>query len=158
MSEGDFYVGSATVLLASATFSLVWSEIDASRKERTRERLKERLEGLYSPLRGIGKNFEHNFNHITPERSVYQVMLDLRKVYSYLASDALRVQLDIYYSHIDSPSIDALTEIELKNLKIQFRADYEEITMKYRQLTISETEEKRRTEISKAKKEIRNPR
>ncbi len=100
ISEGDFYVGSATVLLAGATFSLVWSEIEASRKERTREHLRERLEGLYSPLMGLRRRLENPENHMAVfPTSMRSTMENIKNVYSYLASNALKIQLDLYYKN-----------------------------------------------------------
>jgi hypothetical protein len=52
----------------------------------------------------------------------------------------------------------SITETELKSIHTQFKMDFEEITKEYRQLAISGTDEIRRAEISKAKKEMKNPR
>jgi len=166
MGVGDFFVGSATLFLAGATFSLVWGEIENSKKERIRDRLKERLEKLYSPLMGLGDNFEqdnqHNENLFEGEKkkrdetSVLSIMANIKNVYSYLASNALRIQLDLYYKDYFFPK-HVPNSNTLKALRAQFTADFEEIAKEYRQLTISEAEKKRRIEIFRAKKEMKNP-
>ncbi|MCX6793574.1 MAG: hypothetical protein NTY06_00530 [Candidatus Gottesmanbacteria bacterium] len=150
MSEGDLFVGTATVILAGATFTLVFTEIEASRKERTREHLKERLEGLYSPLMGLQVGFDEveNHRHSVPIPFVYATMSRLRDSYSYLASHTLANQLDNYYAHFETGT-RAITEGELESIHSQYKIDFDEITKEYRQLTISETEEKHRAEISK---------
>jgi len=155
MPNGEYFIGVSTLFLGMVTFALVYTEISEGKKRRQIERLRERLEGLYSPLMGLG-DFEFVYDHLNVERYNYLMMKDLRKVYSYLASDALRNQLDIYYSHVDAGR-DELNETELKNLETQFKADYEEITKEYRELTLSDFEEKRRTEITKSMSKILLP-
>lgn len=157
MSAGDLLVGIPTAFLAIATFSLVWVEINANRKERERVRLKERLEGLYSPLMGLGDDFvkpeEHNMTSVGP---VYRTMFKIRSVYSYLASSAIKELLDNYFKkyYVSTNRPDPNL---LKNLRILFTAEFEELAKEYRQLAVSETEEKRRAEIAKASSEMQLP-
>jgi hypothetical protein len=157
IGAGDLYVGTATVILAAVTFTLVWGEIDSSKKERRRERLKEQLEGMYSPLMGLGDDFEDAKFHMSySEHIVRETMMKIRSVYSYLASNALKSRLDLYYKQYHARDFMP-NRLELDNLRVLFTADYEEITKEYRELTISEAEEKRRAEIAKAASEAPLP-
>jgi hypothetical protein len=151
MSAGDLFVGCATIVLALATFSLGWSEIESNRKERTRERLKERLEGLYSPLMGLGSDFEYPEFHLeNSPNEVYGTMEKIRNIYSYLASSFLKVRLDLYYKEYHTTN-NMPDRLELDNLRVLFTKDYEDIVKEYKGLTLSKTEEK--TDAEKLKKE-----
>lgn len=141
IGAGDLFVGLATVVLACATFSLVWEEIDASKKERRRLRLKEQLEGLYSPLIGLGDQFENPMLHSTSHPNpVHTTMENIRSVYSYLASGALKNKFDLYYKIYYNPNHMPNSD-ELKSLRKLITDDYESISRKYQKVTISETEE-----------------
>lgn len=153
MLLGEYFIGISTLILGGATYHLASTEISEGKKRRRIERLRERLDGLYSPLMGLGKDFEmiqHHWDNtiLNPFRTTRDVMIQVRFVYNYLASDALRMALDNYYSHETAPL--EITETELHSLRVQFTADYEEIVKEYRQLTRSETEEKRASDIAKS--------
>jgi len=115
-----FVVGTGTFLLAIATFHLANIERAESRqnrkqdkhlaeKDRLRLRLKEQLEGLYSPLMGIGKEdfiIQPNHRYEAPRGDqwgpdpnyVHEIMVEMRSKYKYLADDELKKALDFYYT------------------------------------------------------------
>ena len=156
MNAGDLFVGTATLVLAFATISLVWAEIDASKKERTRDHLKERLQELYSPLMGLGDDFEKPIEHVRDSTgAVYPAMMKIRSAYNYLASNALKELLDNYYK-IHYALINQPDSNILKNIRVIYESDFIEITKKYRRLTISEIDEKHVVGFSEVKSKMIN--
>jgi hypothetical protein len=152
---GEILVGLGTILLAFFTSLLTTATeregkkqrkmiIEEAQTERQRLRLKEQLEGLYSPLIGLGTNFEKpEFHSVYYKHPVRTTMGNIRSVYSYLASNALKDLLDLYYNNYYSPNHMPDSNM-LKNLHILFTSDFEEITKKYQNITISKEEEIRK--------------
>ena len=163
---GEILVGLGTIVLAFFTSLLTTATeregkkqrkmiIEEAQTERQRLRFKEQLEGLYSPLIGLGTNFEKpEFHSVYYKHLVRTTMGNIRSVYSYLASSALKDLLDLYYNNYYSPNLMPDSNM-LKNLHIVFTSDFEEITKKYRSLIVSKEEEmKKQAMVQEASKSL----
>lgn len=106
ISPDGFVVGTGTFLLAIATFYLAYTERTESisnriqdkelaEKDRRRLRLKEQLEGLYSPLMSC-LNYLDNRDAHTSE-PLLSLMQKLRGKFEFLAENDLRDLLREYY-------------------------------------------------------------
>jgi hypothetical protein len=102
-----------------ATFNLVLSGANESKKERKRKRLKEQLEGLYSPLMSyiymfiaVEKHFSSTESHLydpSPQDSkipLWLLMKEMRGKYNFLAEPQLKEELNKYYMFRDDPPYD----------------------------------------------------
>jgi len=106
---GEAIIGIATLILACATFYLafidmeegvrnrVQSELEA-RRDRRRLRLKEQLEGLYSPLIAYLDLLSDKSQHLYREGEVMPLMLRIKTKYEFLAEPDLRELLIEYYN------------------------------------------------------------
>jgi uncharacterized integral membrane protein len=147
---GEILVGLGTIILAFFTATLATATeregkkqremiIEEAQTERRRLRLKERLEGLYSPLMGLGSDFEHPETHMEYFKyqssrgpgEVYVTMKRIRNIYSYLALSVLKDQLDGYYTQYHAIN-HMPNEQYLKNLRAQFVKDYDDIIKEYK--------------------------
>ena len=119
MSWGEFFIGGATVLLAMVTFALVLSGANEGKKERKRKRLKEQLEGLYSPLMSyiylfnvVGEHFslserrERAFSTDEKPTAIWLLIQNMRGKYNFLAEPQLRKELNKYYMFRDDSPYD----------------------------------------------------
>jgi hypothetical protein len=119
MSWGEFFIGGATVFLAMVTFALVLSGANESKKERKRKRLKEQLEGLYSPLMSyiylfnvVDEHFSSNERRLRlisshdPKTAIWLLIQEIRGKYNFLAEPELRKELNKYYLFRDDPPYD----------------------------------------------------
>jgi len=167
LSFGDFLIGDATVFLAFATVILAFTQIDEGRinrnqisalaeKDRRRLRLKEQLEGLYSPLIGIGrKDFivkpYHRYEaprgemYGPPPHYIYEMMVEIRGKYKFLAEDELKEALDHYYK-FDSDQWKKMRTAEsgaiLEGLWDKITEEFDCLSLKYSVLTKSLTRER----------------
>ena len=113
MPWGDFVVGEATILLAYATFFLGYAamgdsilnrehERDLAAKDRRRLRLKEQLEGLYSPLMSYIDILDNIKKH--KSEPFYSIMQKFKNKFEFLAEEDLKDLLREYY-HTDLYSL-----------------------------------------------------
>lgn len=116
LTVGEAAVGFGTLFLAAFTALLAYNTVQDSnkalrdsqesrelmqlenQKERRRLRIKEQLEGLYSPLMSIMKYFEKPREHFIPGTIPWREMDgDIRFRYEFLSSSALREKFREYY-------------------------------------------------------------
>lgn len=97
VSWEDMFVAFGTILLALATFQLAYSEVEESRKERRRLRLKEQLEGLYAPLMTDLDLFDENKSGISLMSTIEIIYNKIKLKYEYLALPNLREQIREFY-------------------------------------------------------------
>lgn len=161
MSWGDFIIGEATLSLAYATFFLGYAamgdsilnrehERELAEKDRRRLRLKEQLEGLYSPLISIGEtDFLTYLNHryearervgmfsAENEHYVHRKMAEIKSKYNFLATFEMKLSLDIYYG-IDFNVLENenLTKL-LSKLWIKIKEEFYCLSIEYSELTKS---------------------
>ena len=156
-----FVVGVGTFLLAMATFYLAYTEMaesiknriqyrELAEKDRRRRRLKEQLEGLYSPLISIGEtDFLTYLNHRYTEREragmipaekehfVHKKMAEIRSKYNFLATFEMKQSLDVYYG-IDFNDLENENRIRLlSGLWIKIKKDFSCLSIEYSDLTKS---------------------
>jgi len=105
----EYIIGLATLILAFATFNLAENEIREGNKDRRRLRIKEQLEGLYSPAMACIPYFliiKEHFSiaegcedkcHLGQESYIYQLMQKIKDKYEFLAEQSLKEQLRNYY-------------------------------------------------------------
>ena len=105
----DMFVAFGTVLLALFTYTLASGEtassaemrelmINEARMERRRLRIKEQLEGLYSPLMAELESMTNQGSHYRPDAQLFLLMSQLKSKYEYLADSDLKEQLRDYYN------------------------------------------------------------
>jgi hypothetical protein len=181
LTVGEAAVGFGTLFLAAFTAVLASDTVKASNKalrdsqrsrglmlqenqrERRRSRIKEQLEGLYSPLMSIVKYFEDPREHFTPGTIPWREMDgDIRFRYEFLASNSLREKFREYYVKRDedplvfrggsriplwetrggkgegTPEFSTLLsdwETRLKELSELIKKDFEELVSEYNTLT-----------------------
>ena len=161
MTDGDFAIGLGTFTLAYATIILALNETDEGRnnreqarelaeKDRRRMRLKEQLEGLYSPLMSIKETdfLTYQYHRYTEreragmypaekEHYVHRKMAELRSKYSFLATDQLRVSFNVYYG-IDFNDEENENRIKfLIKLWDEIEGEFDLLSIKYSDLTKS---------------------
>ena len=119
----DMFVAIGTVILALFTWKLAITEteeskqtrqimIDEARRERRRLRLKEQLEGLYSPLMSFIDLIEYRYQHGYREGLIVPLMDSLRIKYEYLAEPDLKEILREYYN----TNLGTLSDAEWQDL------------------------------------------
>jgi hypothetical protein len=128
---GDFAIGTATLFLAFATFFLAFIGIDESKKDRRRLRIKEKLEGLYSPLMANIKSFQ-DYDEKKINTSVHNFMLGLKNKYIYLAEPDLRKILFTYYN---TSKFDVNQRNFLNQIADTIERDYKKLIKEYDELT-----------------------
>lgn len=159
MTDGEFAIGLGTFTLAYATIILALNETDEGRnnreqarelaeKDRRRMRLKEQLEGLYSPLMSIKETDfltyqYHRYEEPKPggpsenEHYVHRKMTELISKYNFLATDHLRVSLNVYYG-IDFNDEENENRIKfLIKLWDEIEGEFDLLSIKYSDLTKS---------------------
>lgn len=117
MTDGELAIGLGTFVLAYATIILTLNETnegrinreqdkDLAEKDRRRMRLKEQLEGLYSPLMSIKETDFLTYQYHRdkePEKGgpsehyVHKKMAEIKSKYNFLATDQLKISLAVYY-------------------------------------------------------------
>ena len=128
---GDMVIGTATLFLAFATFFLAFIEISENKKDRRRLRIKEKLEGLYSPLMANIKLF-HDYEQHDYGKPIYRLMLELKNQYIYLAESDLRKILFTYYNTI---KIDMNQRNLIEKVEDNIEIDYNKLITEYDVLT-----------------------
>jgi len=161
MTDGELAIGLGTFTLAYATIILALIETEEgmnnreqarelAEKDRRRMRLKEQLEGLYSPLMSIKETDfliyqYHRFEGregagMIPaeiEHYVHRKMAELRSKYNFLTTDELRVSLNVYYE-IDFNDEENENRIKfLIKLWDEIEGDFDLLSIKYSDLTKS---------------------
>jgi hypothetical protein len=140
---GEAVIGLATEVLAFATLLLAITEIhegnlnrelqsQESKNERNRLRLKEQLEGFYSPI----MPYVDDFNDKTP-RSVFYIEKEgllnyIQSKYEFLASPELRELFRRFYDKDDY--IENWGEI-INSIHDTLKEDFKRFTKKYNELT-----------------------
>jgi hypothetical protein len=155
MHAGELVIGEATILLAFATFLLAMTEteesrqnrqimleegraqrqvmLDEARRERRRIRLREQLEGLYSPLMSFIDIIDDRTQHRQGE--LMFLITSLRTKYEYLAEPKLKEVLREYYN-TNKSTISNEKWIELANkLGDAIGIDYTFLIEEYDDLT-----------------------
>jgi hypothetical protein len=129
-SIGELIIGLGTVTLAFFTASLADSStgdakksrditLQENKKERRRLRIKEQLEGLYSPLMSyiylfnvVDEHFSLSERHLygasprDPKTAIWLLIQEIRGKYNFLAEPELREELNKYYMFRDDPPYD----------------------------------------------------
>ncbi|MGD0805492.1 MAG: hypothetical protein ABSA11_15640 [Candidatus Bathyarchaeia archaeon] len=153
---GDIIVGLGTVLLAVFTGLLAFTSSRDARRERRVMRIKEQLEGLYSPLMAYIKYFDNVDEHFSlserkinavrkaGETKVWLLMHEIRSKYEFLAEPELKRKLREYYIEKDTPPYDMVGSIiynkglewreRLVHIKTLIENDYQKLTQEYEKL------------------------
>jgi hypothetical protein len=165
---GELVIGLGTVLLAIFTAYLAFSERDeniknreltriVAAKERRRLRIKEQLEGLYSPAMAWIDNFNITDEHFTnseknkefskpdePKSGVWIFIQDARSQYQFLAEPPLKEKLIEYYEAREDPpynkAYDQFYEKELEfrglltEIQAMIKSDYKKLSDEYSEL------------------------
>jgi len=151
MTLGEFVVGVSTMILGIATFLLGFIEMTEGKetreqtllitdRERRRLRLKEQLEGLYSPLMAHIENIDQKHFHSRSGRDIHDLMHNKIKYnYELLATKPLRDKLRNYFKF--KYTLEDLSQEhweELINPIIEtIQKDYEDLFKEYDDLTKS---------------------
>lgn len=141
MTLGEFLTGAATVFLALATFILVLTGMEEGKKQRRILRLKEQLEGLYSPAMAEIEKFTTIKEHFNPMHTYTKDMMhNIKLKYQFLAEPYLKEKLKKYYSessqiqyeinmHIDEEQLDFKKFLE--EIQKIIRDDYQRLSDEY---------------------------
>jgi len=124
----DMFVAIGTVILALFTWKLALTEteeskqtrqimIEEARKERRRLRLKEQLEGLYSPLMSFIDLIDDKEQHRYKDGDIMPMMHGLRSKFEYLAEPHLKEILREYYN----TNLSLLSDTEWQDLASRLR-------------------------------------
>lgn len=119
MAKGEFFIGSATVILAMATFFLAFTEhtegqysreqVDRlAKEERMRLRLNEQLEGLYSPLLAELDKIENTkiYGSQLVKKELLMIFDKYKHILEFLGSDRLKDKIIRLY--------EMSSEVEMK--------------------------------------------
>jgi len=175
LSWGELVIGAATLVLGFATYFLGYTgladnelnrkqDIELAEKDRRRLRLKEQLEGLYSPLIGIGKKDfitkpYHTYDppraeiYGAPPHYIHKIMVEIRSKYKFLAEDELKEALDYYYKK-EFNDWDKMRPAEalaiLEDLWNKITEDFDCLSIEYSALTSPVRSADGKTTIKKA--------
>jgi hypothetical protein len=166
-NNAEYATGVGTILLAFVTQDLVFNEIDEGKKNRRRDRIRDQLEGLYSPAMAWIDKFAITEEHFTkaeshkikgsskndPKTYTWQMIQDIRSKFEFLAEPILKEQFRQYYEAREHPPYDEKggqiyeKEIEfrkiLENIQNLIKEDYKKLSDEYSGLVnISKTESK----------------
>lgn len=95
ITYGEYLVGIGTIALAVFTGYLGYETAESSKKERRRQRLKEQLEGLYSPLMPY---IEHIEGRAYDNPSFISKLDQIKGLYEFLATPKLKELLRDYFN------------------------------------------------------------
>lgn len=117
MTKGEYFIGSATVILGMATFFIAFTELfegkdsrdqidRLAKEERMRLRLKEQLEGFYSPLMSELDQIEYTktYGSQLVKKELLKVFDKYKHLLEFLGSDRLKDKIRGIYEM--SPEVE----------------------------------------------------
>ena len=136
-SFGELAVALGTLLLALYTHYLGVTDQKESQTERRRLRIKERLEGLYSPLAGIMVFFNTEDSYLILKQPMHKFFTDteILRNYEYLASDELIELLREYFNHDERHFTEPRWTVWQRSMRERIDFDFNELLEEYNQLS-----------------------